>query len=165
MKTTGSASVRSADVASIPVADFGWNNGAGTVVAEVDTADASNFGILWSANADSFQNRTLAYINNDLIYMYNRKNNGTEVNDPYANAPLDNTPLKHGYAFTDGDFNHTLNGGAVETVASNEMPVGINSFDIGNRLYTSGGHLNGHIKKLMYIPRRVTNAQLISLTE
>ena len=155
---------RSADVASIPVADFGWNKGAGTVVAEVDTADASNFGILWSANADSFQNRTLAYINNDLIYMYNRKNNGTEVNDPYANAPLDNTPLKHGYAFTDGDFNHTLNGGAVETVASNEMPVGINSFDIGNRLYTSGGHINGHIKSIQYYPRRLTNAQLQDLT-
>lgn len=165
IKTTGSTATRSVDVASIPVADFGWNNKAGTVVAEVDTADASSFGILWSANADSFQNRTLAYINNDLIYMYNRKNNGVEVNDPFTNAPLDNTLLKHGYAFTDGDFNHTLNGATVESVASNEMPVGINSFDIGNRLYTSGGHLNGHIKSIKYYPRRLTDAQLQALTE
>jgi len=161
---SGSTTTRSADVASIDVSEFGWNNKAGTVVAEVDTADASSFGILWSANADSFDNRTLAYINNDLIYMYNRKNSGAEVNDAFANAPLDNTPLKHGYAFTDGDFNHTLNGATVESVASNEMPVGINSFDIGNRLYTTGGHLNGHIKSLRYFPRRLSNAQLQELT-
>jgi len=161
---TSSGVTRSADVASIPVADFGWNKNSGTVVAEVDTADASNFGILWSANADSLQNRVLAYIDNDLIYMYSRTTTGPVINDPYANAPLDNTPLKHGYAFTDGDFNHTLNGGAVETVASNEMPVGINSFDIGNRLYTSGEHINGHIKSIQYYPRRLSNAQLQDLT-
>ena len=50
IKTTGSTATRSADVASIPVADFGYNQSAGTLITTVETFDADYGSYVWTIN-------------------------------------------------------------------------------------------------------------------
>lgn len=158
---SGSTTTRSADVASIPVADFGYNQSAGTLFAEYKRFGSGNAWIAY-----------LGESSNTYISLGNG-NSGTAVRMQVAEsgtsqASLDTatvstgTVYKQAGAFKANDFSATENGNAVHTDTSGTLPDGITFLDIGEQY---GNYLNGHIKKLMYIPRRVTNAQLISLTE
>jgi hypothetical protein len=162
---TSSGVTRSADVVSIPVADFGYNQSAGTVVQEFSTAD------VFTANENAFSDGT-----NDNRIMWGLNANTGRA--PYISAGGTNTvalinnsgiaggvPSKLGIAFASNDVASSLDGGAVATDTSATIPTSITTLYLGVGATGTGTQINGHIKKLMYIPRRVTNAQLISLTE
>ena len=164
IKTTGSTATRSADVASIPVADFGYNQSAGTVVQEFSTAD------VFTANENAFSDGT-----NDNRIMWGLNANTGRA--PYISAGGTNTvalinnsgiaggvPSKLGIAFASNDVASSLDGGAVATDTSATIPTSITTLYLGVGATGTGTQINGHIKSIKYYPRRLTNAQLQEIT-
>jgi len=161
---SGSTTTRSADVASIPVADFGYNQSAGTVVQEFSTAD------VFTANENAFSDGT-----NDNRIMWGLNANTGRA--PYISAGGTNTvalinnsgiaggvPSKLGIAFASNDVASSLDGGAVATDTSATIPTSITTLYLGVGATGTGTQINGHIKSIKYYPRRLSNAQLVELT-
>ena len=164
MKNEGTASGkdRSADVASIPVADFGYNTEVGSVVAEylpikVDSTIRSVF--------------ELAKDNNDRLYSSSStskhwfvKSGGTDQASLDLGSSTEDQLNKIAGAYKQNDFAASLDGGSVTTDTSGVVQTGITDLHIGGIKNATQFYLNGHIKSIKYYPRRLTNAQLQDLT-
>jgi hypothetical protein len=161
--TSGSAVTRAADVASLAVSKFGYNQDQGSVVAYYSTADVT---IL---NELSFSDGT----NNNRI-MWALRTNSSRV--PYISAGgsatvqlQNNAGLQSGVAakvsfgFATNDVASSVNGQAVATDASAIIPSNISVlyFAAATGDYAQ---INGHIKSIQYYPLRLSNAQLQALT-
>lgn len=55
-------------------------------------------------------------------------------------------------------FAGAINGGAAVTDVSGSIPTGMTQIGLGNRL--GGGYMNGHARRFMYWPQRLTNAEI-----
>lgn len=163
IKTTGATATRSADVASIPVADFGYNQSAGTLFSEFRTLGS---GIAYSnALTDgTASNMILQFRESDTTLRTAILFGGSDQNGGMKTATTSaGESLKFASAFSLNDIAQSLNGAAVQTESSASIPSGISSLRIGNR-DDNTRPLNGHIKSIRYYPRRLTNAQLQELT-
>ena len=160
IKTTGSTATRSADVASIPVADFGYNQSAGSIVIESQTFDITDVGRNFSLSDGTSSNviRSQSQATNHLIVI----NSGSVTANLDAGAYSNNVFSKLGGAFAKDDIAASMDGGAVVTDTSSSIPA-VTKLNIGGR-YDGGLPLNGHIKSIKYYPRRLTNAQLQEIT-
>ena len=161
MKTTGSTATRSADVASIPVADFGFNTGAGTFVAEFEFTDPEN----------DDHNYVIGSTSQARIMYNNANQSAWQTFDGTAGVTfgnLDNTGasrFKAAVGVKTGSDVATALDGAI--TGSSTSATSLMENLAGNTLYVGGGStqsLNGHIKSIQYYPRRLTNAQLQDLT-
>ena len=160
---SGSTTTRSADVASIPVADFGYNQSAGTVSFDFQVNESTSNKRLLSLNADNSSNRIDALLlSSNEIQGYTVDGGVVQTFFGTGNTYTDGTMAKFAFSYKKDDYAMTLNGGTVVTDTSASVPS-VTQLEIGTGPFND--YANGHIKKLMYIPRRVTNAQLISLTE
>ena len=160
IKTTVETATRSADVASIPVADFGFNADEGTLFAELRAEDTSS---TTGHTFYSLKKDTSNYVRLDRYsagFALRVRDGGTySVQAQIPGGEPNTTDLhKVSAAYKANDFAYVYNGGTVGTDTSGTIPDGITT------LHLSEGDFNGHIKKLMYIPRRLTNAQLVDLT-
>ena len=153
--TSGSQQTRSADIASIPVSAFGYNQDAGTVVVSFDTfQDPGDPG-----------SRFVASVGTDGRFCY--------VNGDYAKAIDGTNVATGGQLYNPGAFTTaTAFGVSGISMALDGGSPGTGSFDgswgSGNDLMlghlSNASQLNGHIKSLKYFPRRLTNTQLQELT-
>jgi len=73
-------------------------------------------------------------------------------------------PRKWAMAYRPDDFAFCVNGGSVVTDTSGELPVGLNAGKVGSSASLSGRYWNGHIRRIRFFPRRLTNEQLQALT-
>jgi len=71
---------------------------------------------------------------------------------------------KLGSVYKTNDFAAAYNGGTVATTASGSLPVSVTKMDIGNLVGAAGTFLNGHIRQITYLPRRISNAELQTRT-
>ena len=69
---------------------------------------------------------------------------------------------KAAFGFQKDNFSISVNGGAVSTDTSGNMPSDINSLMIGKG--TWGTYFDGHLKRFMYYPKNLPDSQLITLT-
>ena len=166
IKTTGGTATRSADVASIPVADFGYNQSAGTVFVEAKaTGDALSFPRFVNFQDDPSNRWELIGDTALDVRMFQRFNATTDVNtDILVNVLDGETSIKLAYAKAENDAAGAGNGNSVVTDASNGQLSGVTTLYIGAGSNGSSDLLNGHIKSIKYYPRRLTNAQLVELT-
>jgi hypothetical protein len=90
-----------------------------------------------------------------------------------ASAPIimsnqDDLPVKHIFAVaSDASTVSAASGGAVsfsDYASTGNLPALTTAFVLGSS-HVNVSQLNGHIKSLSYFPRRLTDAQLQSLTE
>ena len=169
---SGSTTSRSADVASIPVADFGYNNSnectlfchisgmsyedGGTgypIVTRLDNASNANDrrGFFVSESSESLRSEVV-FGGSGQAGLTVTTSSGGSFGD-----------VKMAFAMAENDFAVSGNGGAVETDTSGTVAssLPINKLVIA----LSSASLNGHIKSIQYYPRRLTNAQLQALTE
>jgi hypothetical protein len=164
IKTTGATATRSTDVASIPVADFGFNDDGYSFVIEAEAPYAIN------TNQDSF----FVTLDGDVdLYMYAnntgtqgsyqiRSNSGADL--VLAKNDVTITDLmKLGFGFKKNDCALTLNGAVSSNDTSATLPTGVTDLLLGRS--GSGGQKFVHIKSIKYYPRRLTDAQLQALTE
>jgi len=164
MKNEGTVSGedRSADVASIPVADFGFNANEGTLFVNcLHFGDASERPLSMSDGSNTSQAFFKIATGSDPI---------SQVVTAGVNiAQLDTTSARDsGYkaAMTvkENDFAVSVDGNSVAV----DTNGGIGTYSIihiGRRQDGLASTLfNGHIKSIKYYPRRLTNAQLQDLT-
>ena len=158
--TSGSQQTRSADVASIPVSAFGYNQQAGTVVVEASSNyspqsmvpfSLGNFGDgVWVAAGSGvggeFACRTASVTQFSID----------------VGSTVTGTFHKTAGAYKENDAAASFDGSPVGTDPSVTVPS-VSTAYIGT-LGGSTSPLNGHIKSLSYFPRRLTDAQLQELT-
>ena len=162
--TSGSQQTRSADVASIPVSAFGYNQDAGTVVVEAQVADTS------VSNAGDLRIKTT--VGHDITNSGSRVGGfpagSYVVYSPTTNILMrvdtvlgDGQPYKAAYGIAESNSAISVNGSSVVIDQTTTLAgYTVSLFELGK----SGGYLNGHIKSLKYYPRRLTDAQLQELT-
>ena len=73
----------------------------------------------------------------------------------------DNT--KAAFGFKKDDYAYSVNGSAVATDSSGNMPSDINSLMIGRAAWGSSW-FDGYVKRILYYPKRLPNSQLITIT-
>jgi len=175
IKTTGSTATRSADVASIPVADFGYNNKEGTILVEGDykfNTSGSGFPrILELGNTTTSENRIVIYISesgNDAVFGPLAAN----VQQASINLFADQTDgvfeaSKMAIVFAENNFIGVRDGVTKATDTSGTIvpsePRDI--LAIGRQAAGSSSVGTGHFKTIKYYPRALTSAQLQALTE
>ena len=73
--------------------------------------------------------------------------------------------VKQAAAFTLNDFALVANGGNPVTSASGNMPT-VTTLRLGGYInaITAGNLLNGYLRRITYYPRRLSNAELQTLT-
>ena len=162
--TAGSQVTRSADVASIPVSAFGYNDQAGTWLMEWDTADTGNVQSKYVLSSGSSARVMYSTPGSPAFYSYD----GSAVSTYTTSTAItfDGSHIKAAYAEDDGGSSvaHTGvlgTGSGAADLLPNYNPT--YDWSIGN-LNNNANFLNGHIKSLSYYPRRLTDAQLQELT-
>ena len=163
--TTGAAATRARDLAEIPTSAFGYNNDAGTVVCEFDSATISGSTIFTlDLDGAGFSNGITAIIYPAGRISYQAVTVGaTQVNlnfDAYATA---SQVSKVATVYAKDDFAAVLNGGAVATDTAASLPT-VGLLRLGVYLGGASFPMSGHIKSIQYYPRRLTNTQLQELT-
>jgi hypothetical protein len=76
-----------------------------------------------------------------------------------------NTTLKFIGTYKENDFATIGTMRVLYTDTSGSIPTGLTSATIGNESLGSSTLLNGHIEKIAYYPKRLTNTQLQNLTK
>jgi hypothetical protein len=163
--TSGATATRSADIASVSVSDFGYNQAQGSVVVEANPIlSGSPIGL---QGIVEFNNGTT----NDQITIINENNDRLRIIiDPTSAAnDVDFTisgaegSEKYAAAWATNDVQAAHGGllGAGDT--SSNPPATITTLTIGNDAGSSIP-LNGHIKSINYYPLRLSDAKLQELT-
>lgn len=158
--TAGATATRAADIASIPVSAFGYNQKAGSVVVEFDS---SGFDPQLSSAVTFSDGTTNNRWTVRAAYAQSWHTSGTS-NGVLNYSDVGTTAAKVAYAISSKEQAASLNGETVLTDATTGMPSAITTVYIGNRFDGVTYDLNGHIKSIAYYPRRLSNAQLQELT-
>lgn len=162
---TSGGVTRSADVASIPVADFGYNYNKGTVLVEFQQDfeyGGTGFPRVFEIGDPSTE-RVNVYINENsgVLVAGANFNNATQAGLALK-TETDGTveATKVAYAFADDDFAASDDGDTVAIDTSGSFSGGTPR----TKLLLGSSNFCGHIKSIKYYPRRLTNAQLQDLT-
>jgi len=159
--TTTTALTRSADVASVNTLSPWYNASAGTLFSESVLARQNAMPNVQTANIRN------AGITNEIRLFY-RSSGGTGqavIDATIAQADLSatgvitaNATLKMALAYSANDFAASGNGGAVVTDTSGTVPSGLTEMSLG------ANGLNGYLRRITYYPRRLSNADLQTIT-
>lgn len=159
--TTTVAVTRSADVASVNTLTPWYNASAGTLYAEFQTS------ITASAIQASFNNTTannrlgVGSSSSSFLGLRNTGGAGVLFTPATANAPSLVNANKSALAFANLDYAISGNGGTVATASTYNLPT-VTKLELGSQL--SGTFINGYLRRITYYPRRLTNAELQTIT-
>jgi len=158
--TSGSQETRWADVASIPVSAFGYNQDAGTVVVEASAYAGNPI----NANYCSFGNAALT----DFIRLWTWEGDTSSVrwtgtNFDVTRSFMAGTTEVMAGAYAENNYNIALDGSAATPDTAGAQTLDATLVYLGSKTGATE-FLNGHIKSIQYYPRRLTNTQLQELT-
>jgi hypothetical protein len=85
------------------------------------------------------------------------------VDSPYGELDK-NTVWKTAIGFKENDFGVSMQGSPIAQDSSGLTPVGNHTLSLGNN-FQANNALNGHLKLVKFYPERLSNAELVSLTE
>jgi len=164
--TTTTALTRNADQASVNTLSPWFNATAGTVYSEFvinSTAPTSGFPTATSFNNGTINNRiNPAYLNDAINALdYFVSDGGVAQVGLSSSTYTAGNVAKMAAAYATNDFALSTNGGAVLTDTSGTVPS-VTAFNLGNQL--NGNFLNGYLRRITYYPRRLSNAELVSIT-
>lgn len=166
--TTTAAATRSADSAIVnPISSF-FNTSEGTLLCDFTTgADLISTRGASIDNGSNNQN-----VLNILGATSGGNGNSFEVraaNSGVASLPsfttvVANTNYRIVGAYASGNYGASLNGGTAATSTATALPTGLTHLNIGSADGGQGSYLGGHIRKIAYYPKRLSNETLKSLT-
>ena len=157
--TSGSAVTRAADLASLAVSEFGYNQDQGSVVVESNFFGGTNTNTLCYIGEDTSDRILLYYSNKNLSFQV--KSSGALQ----ATKSLSGQRNKAAYRYKLNDMNLAGNGDTtVADTSANLLGGTQDNIYIGSYYHNAGAHLNGHIKSIKYYPVGLSNAQLQALT-
>lgn len=163
--TTTAAATRSADSAVVtPISSF-YNQSEGTLFAEWNLVNLSgNRSALMLTNAAEtnrllIQARSAGGATRNLTFI----NSVAEVtNLDFSN--LQSGTTKNAFTYAAGNYAATRNAAAVLTNAHAAVPSEANTLVIAADTIAGANALNGHIRKIAYWPKRLSNTLLQQLT-
>jgi hypothetical protein len=162
---TGASTVtRSADVASVDTLSPWFNATEGTLFAEVDTVAPTSSANKYVAELSdgTTNNRTILYIGDDAFtkgfIAVSGAAQASLINSTTISA---NIAVKQSLAYEVNNIGLVTNGGTVDTDTSASIPT-VSILRIGAGV--GAEPLNGHLRRIAYYPRRLTNAELQALT-
>lgn len=159
--TTTAAVARAADVCSIPVTDFPFNPAEGTILVDAISAPGGTEQWAVTLSDGGSQNfMTLARRNTQAEFKVRSGNLDQVALNAGAWPTLTRWVL--GAAYKADDFAYCANGGTVLTDTGGLVPAGMATLYVGS--LNNGNQLYGHIRKLIYFPRRLSNAELQART-
>lgn len=157
--TTTAAVARASDVCSIPVTDFPFNPAEGTLIAEASIDRQSSASIEIANLFDGTNNNRIrlgispSNLSNTLIVA-----GGTTQFNHTGTSPAPGAIRKMAVAFKANDAASVVDGAIIGTSSSVVMPI-VTTLRLGG-----GSDLFGHVRKLLYFPRRLSNAELQART-
>jgi hypothetical protein len=152
--TVASQVTRSPDVASVNTLSPWYNATEGTLYVETGSAAGT------SPRAATLHNGTI-----DAQIFHQINTSGFAGYNGAFQWQLSTVASvgKVAGAYKVNDIAASLNGGAVATDTSAVIPTGINQLRLGAS-WNGDGPLNGHIRRITYYPRRLSNAELQAIT-
>lgn len=151
--TAASAVGRSQDVAFVAASSFPYSTTEGSFVVNCTTLD--NGPISVGRRPFSFDQDGTFFFQIGATYVYD--------DSAFRVDELAVTPGKHGVAVKTNDFAVVANAGAARTGTGAFTGNQYNILRLG-RDYSGLNYLNGHVRQITYIPRRLTNAELQTRT-
>ena len=161
--STINGTTRNADVASVSTQAFPYSQSAGSLIVNLaslsSAVTSANFAVL--AAGDSANDRIALSRTSASQSLFRVATGGSTQFS--LNNTIGSGAVKIGAAFTNGDFASVADGGAAQTTSTGTLPTNIDKLHIG-KYPTASGDLNGHIRQITYLPRRLTNAELQTRT-
>jgi len=158
---------RNADVASVSTQAFPYSATEGTLVANVSTFDTSSnlpTHINLSDGTTSNYIRMNAQPTSYKLRNYVRAGGADVVNSTIGGVTVVNDPFKAGVYYKTNSFNSSVNGAISTEVTTGAVPSAATTLSLGNWFVSAGTFLNGHIRQITYLPRRISNAELQTRT-
>ena len=156
--TSGSAVTRSADVASLAVSEFGYNQDQGSFVIKFDYNDPQNVGTKFLLSSTSSSRFAYTNGNTSTFYSYDGV---TSLN--YGSLSGDGTQYILATGMDSAGSVGVVNGGTLSTSTATPQDNVSTNIYIGSSAGTNQ-FLSAHIKSVQYYPLRLSNAQLQALT-
>lgn len=164
--TTTATVTRNADQASVNTLSPWFNASAGTLFNEVmlyALPPTSTFPAYSDINDGTANNRIGLSSNQFANNRVTAKSAGATLIDLNAGGSISvNVASKWALAYANGDYAGSANGGAVVTSTTSGLPIGLTQMNIGRA--ASANFSNGWIRRIVYYPRRLANAELVTLT-
>ena len=137
-----------------------WIAGKDTIFINVFATGTTTIGESMSVRRGSSGNMSLAITNSGVV----QANISLITGEPIAE-----TTYKNAVGYQVNNFAAALNGVIAGTDASGTVPLNISTLVIGSGWNSTTGSsaaelLNGHIRKIAYYPRRLSNAELQGIT-
>lgn len=161
---TGAAEVtRAADLASVGNIAPWYNPAEGTLLAEGVTGDTTVWPTLATlsellSSANHIAVRRAAGGSDATI-----QTNGVVIADFVGFAVDSSKTIKAATAAKLNSFAFSVNKEGLQAVSAGAMPINISTLYLG-RLVSTTYPLNGHLRTVKYIPRRLSNSELQALT-
>ena len=164
IKTEATAVTRGADNASVTGANFSswYRNDEGTIVGRSVRAHpvpTGSYATIAEINDGFSNNRLFLSYNTETAAAFGSRTLG--VIGININIPTNTRERALAGAYSAASSSASLNGGETINMLESNVPV-VNKLDIGSGRGAS--YLNGHISRLTYWPKRLTNARLQELT-
>lgn len=157
--TAGSAVARASDSISLAVSAFNFSSSTSTIFGQATWVSTSGSGFTRVVEAHNG-----ATTNRFILGLTSTTGRGLVVSASTQVASFTpngttTSPFKQAMALALNDFAISVAGGAVSTDTSGAMPTGITSLQIGG---DAGGTVYGAlwIQRVVYLPRRMSNAEL-----
>ena len=164
--TTTIALTRSADVASVNTLSPWFNAAAGTLFNEVmlyALPPTGTFPAYSDINDGTTTNRIALSSNQFANHRITARNTAGILIDINAGGSISvNVASKWALAYANADYAASANGGAVVTSATAGLPSGLNQMLIGRA--AGANQASGYLRRITYYPRRLSNAELVSIT-
>ena len=157
--STSAAVPRAADVASINTLSPWYNAAAGTLYGEFDSVASGTRTVAAINDGTSNESIQLRTISDNPFFTVT--DGGVDQVDIDAGTVASYTRYKFAGAYNINDFAACIAGGTVQTDTSGTLPT-VTQLFLGAS--ASANYLNGHLQRITYYPRRLTNAELQTLT-
>ena len=156
--TSGSTVTRTADIASVPVERFDYNQSKGSLVVYANAPDGSNQNRLTQLVTNGGSSNRVVDLHRVInsISMYNGTSTLTGGTFDASND------IKAAGVYKSGSYALVSDGGS--TVTNSDTTVNTPDTLMLGANGSSARQLNGHIKSIQYYPLRLSNAQLQALT-
>lgn len=162
--TTATSATRAADVLTAAVGSW-FNPTAGTLIAEWDVPEfsAGSNTVVVQVDDGTTGERLgiLGQSSGDVVSALSRTAATTVANLDLGATAAD-TVERATFAWSPDDYAACRNGGAVAVDTLGAVPTGLTTLRLGVRS-SDVDFLFGHVRRVSYIPRRVSNAELQAL--
>ena len=163
--TTTAAATRSADSAVVtPISSF-YNPVESTILSELSSASVAFDSTILAINNTSQNEQLDQRLSITSITSRTRVGGVNQASIAGVNpvvAPVSGTTYRFASTHKLDDFAASQDGNTAQTDTAGSMPSGLSRMEIGSR--AGSGLLTGHIRKIAYWPKRLSNTLLEQLT-